>query len=66
MKPDMLLPVFVGFLPASFFFGDDGKLRPKVKQLTTVGVVRVIAGPEQCHAVIDIKRPYYRPVGATL
>ncbi|AUR02003.1 hypothetical protein PhaeoP88_04691 (plasmid) [Phaeobacter inhibens] len=37
------------------------KLRPEVSSYVSQGVVQVIAGPEMCHVVIDIQRPYHRP-----
>lgn len=61
-RPDMLLPVVVENLPASFVFQPDGRLRDKVARARDVGVVRVIAGPEKCHVIVDVKRPYFRGV----
>jgi hypothetical protein len=61
MMADMLLPVWVYNLPASFAFQPDGALRDKIRCLPK-GVVRVIAGPEECHVCVDVKRPYHRPI----
>ena len=52
------------YLPASFVFQPDGQLREKVARSRDMGVTRVIAGPERCHLIIDIKRPYYRALPA--
>ena len=60
MTADAYLPVIVENLPASFVFQPDGQLRMSVSRARDMGCVKVIAGPEQCHLVIDIKRPYYR------
>lgn len=59
---DMLLPVVVENLPIRFAFQPDGNLRDKVRHAVNLGVVKVIAGPEQCHMVIDVKRPYFRAI----
>ena len=58
------LPVLVTNLPASFVFQPDGALREKVSRAVALKVVRVIAGAEKCHVVVDVKRPYYYPVRA--
>jgi hypothetical protein len=55
------LPVLVTDLPASFVYQSDGALREKVSRAVAIKVVRVIAGAEKCHVVVDIKRPYYSP-----
>ena len=60
-KPDMLLPVVVHDLPAYFVFQPDGALRENVRRAVDQGVVRVVAGPEKCHVVVDVRRPYYHP-----
>jgi hypothetical protein len=60
------LPVLVTHLPAHFVFQPDGALREKVSRAVSIKVVRVIAGAEKCHVVVDIKRPYYYPVLAEL
>jgi len=62
MKADMLLPVTVRNQPIWFAFQPDGVLRDKVRRAVSMGVVKVIAGPEQCHLIVDVKRPYYKPV----
>lgn len=59
---DMLLPVLVENLPAAFVFQPDGHPRDKVRRSVSMGVTRVIAGPEQCHVIVDVKRPYFRPL----
>lgn len=61
--PDMLLPVTVRELPIRFAFQPDGQVRDKVFRAIKMGVVKIVAGPEKCHAVIDVKRPYFRPAG---
>lgn len=58
------LPVLVTDLPASFVYRPDGALREKVSRAVSMKVVRVIAGAEKCHVIVDIKRPYYYPVRA--
>lgn len=60
MKPDMLLPVTVRNQPITFAVQPCGMLRDKVRRAVNMGVVRVIAGPEKCHIVVDVKRPYFR------
>ena len=57
---DAYLPIVVKHLPAHMFF-DDAGLRPKIASYVRQGVVRVIAGAERCHVVIDIRRLYSRP-----
>ena len=59
-KPDMLLPVLVEELPIRFVLQPDGTLREKVCHAVELGCVKVIAGPERCHVVVDVKRPYFR------
>lgn len=58
---DAYLPHVVENVPAFFAFQPDGRLREKVSHAVALGVVRVIAGPEACHIVVDIRRPYSRP-----
>lgn len=58
---DAYLPVIVEDLPASFVFQPDGAVRQAIR-LMPPGLVKVIAGAEKCHVIIDIKRPYYRPL----
>jgi hypothetical protein len=60
------IPEIVTDLPASFVFQPNGALREKVSRAVAMKVVRVIAGAERCHVVVDIKRPYYFPVLAEL
>jgi hypothetical protein len=60
---DMLLPVWVYNLPASFAFQPDGRLREKIAALPK-GIVRVLAGPTECHVCVDVQRPYNRPISA--
>ena len=55
-----LLPVMVRDLPVSMVM-HGGNLRPDVRSYVDQGVVRVIAGPESVHLIIDVKRPYERP-----
>lgn len=55
------LPVIVTNLPANFVFQPDGAVREKVSRAVALKVVRVIAGAEKCHVVVDINRPYYYP-----
>ena len=62
----LYLPVTVTDLPAKFVFQPDGAMREKVSRAVTLGVVRVIAGAEKCNVVVDIKRPYFRPMAAEL
>lgn len=62
MAADAYLPVWVDDLPAEFVFQPGGLMRMRLKCAAKVGVVkRVIAGPERCHVLVDIKRPYCRP-----
>lgn len=60
MAPDMLLPVTVYDLPASFVFQPDGALREKIRYFVGIGVVSIAAGPTTCNVTVDVKRPYYR------
>lgn len=60
MKADAYLPVWVHDLPIAFAMQPGGALRDNVRRAVDMGVVRVIAGPTQCHVMVDIKRPYYR------
>lgn len=60
-KPDALLPIAVKNLPAHFVFQADGLVRPRFQECLDQGVICIIAGPEKCDVVIDIKRPYFRP-----
>jgi hypothetical protein len=58
------LPVTVHDLPSQYAFQPDGKLRDKVRHAVDMKVVRVIAGPEKCHVIIDVQRPYHRAITA--
>lgn len=60
------LPVTVTDLSASFVFQPDGAMREKVSRALSMKVVRVIAGAEKCHIVVDIKRPYFRAIAPEL
>ena len=62
--PDAMLPVWVYALPSAFAFQPDGALRGKVRSAVASGSCRVIAGPTECHVMIDVKRPYYRQMEA--
>ena len=57
---DAYLTVTVRDLPVGAVFFN-GALRPNVAEYVRQGVVKVVAGPEQCHVTIDIRRPYNRP-----
>jgi hypothetical protein len=61
MKADAYLPVWVEDLPADFAFQPDGKLRQRVAEAVSNGVVKVVAGPLRCHVRVDVRRPYWRP-----
>ena len=61
---DMYLPVTVHNLPIRFAFQPDGQLRERVRRAVDMGICRVIAGPEECHVVVDVKRPYFRAIAA--
>lgn len=56
------IPVAVADLPARFVFQPDGALRENISRAVAMKVVRVIAGAERCHVVVDTKRPYYLPM----
>lgn len=58
------LPHIVHNVPIAQLIGHDGKLLPNVAHYVAQGVVRVIAGPEQAHCVINIRRPYVRLAAA--
>lgn len=62
MKPHSHHPVWVTDLPAAFVFQPDGRLRERIARAVSMKVVRVVAGAERCHVMVDVKRPYYRPV----
>lgn len=59
---DMHLPVTVHEIPSDFFFQPDGALRDRFKYFVGIGVLRVIAGPQMCRAIVDVKRPYFLPI----
>lgn len=61
MSADAYLPVVLERIPAECFFEDSGRPRPHVEHHLRSGVLRLIAGPTQCHAIVDIRRPYSRP-----
>lgn len=61
MKADAHLPHIVHNVPVGWFIGHDGELMPRIRHYVAQGVVRVIAGPDQAHCVIDVQRPYCRP-----
>lgn len=65
MTADAYLPVIVERLPVRMVLRPDGMPRDKVRRAVDMGVVRVIAGPEECDVVIDVKRPYYRALCPT-
>jgi len=58
---DAYLPVMICNLPVAMFFQPGGALRQNIAAMPK-GVVRVIAGATECHCIIDIKRPYFRPI----
>lgn len=58
---DAYLPVVVGPVPVEWLIGDDGRLTANAIGYARQGVLRVIAGPLEAIAVIDIRRPYNRP-----
>ena len=57
---DVYLPHTVRHLPINVAMVG-GTLRPEVAHYVQQGVVRVIAGPEACDLIIDVRRPYTRP-----
>jgi hypothetical protein len=58
---DAYLPHTVHDLPIPFAFEDSGRLRASFEHYQRQGVIRVIAGAEACHVVVDVRRPYSRP-----
>lgn len=58
---DMYLPVMLRDWPSEWFFDPDGRCRRHVEHYLRINVLRLIAGPQQCHAIIDVRRPYSRP-----
>lgn len=61
MKPDAYLKHTVYDVPVDWLIGHDGALHPRVSDYVRQGVVKVIAGPERAHCVIDVMRPYHKP-----
>lgn len=61
MMADAYLPHMVHGVPAEHVFDSEGALFSRVRHYVGLGVVRIIAGPEQCHVWIDVRRPYWRP-----
>ena len=57
---DAYLPVCIRHLSIGFAF-DGHALKLNVRSYVDQGIVRVIAGPEACHLIVDIRRPYWRP-----
>lgn len=57
---DAYLPVWVRDLPIDMLVRGR-EVRPDIRHLVDAGVVRVVAGPEHAHVMIDIKRPYHLP-----
>ena len=58
---DAYLPHTVHDVPTAWVIGADGALLECVSHYVRQRVVRVIAGPEFCHVIVDVQRPYYRP-----
>ena len=61
MTADAYLPHTVHDVPVAWMIDADGVLFERVRHYVRQGVVRVIAGPEACHVIVDVQRPYYRP-----
>lgn len=59
---DAYLPVTVRDIPVDVVFDDTGAMRPNYAHAARLGVARIIAGPTLCDVVVDIRRPYYRPL----
>lgn len=50
-------------LPARMVFQPGGQLRMNVQRAIDIGAVkRIVAGAEAVHILIDIRRPYNRPI----
>jgi hypothetical protein len=62
MKADQYLSETVYNLPAQFVFQPGGQLREKVARAVSMSAAKVIAGPTECHLVLNIKWPYYKGV----
>jgi hypothetical protein len=53
-------------LPADFVFAGRA-LREKVGHYRQIGVIKkIIAGPEACNILIDVREPYTKPVWAKI
>lgn len=61
MMADAYLPHTVYDVPVAWVIDSEGALFERVRHYVRQGVVRVIAGPEACHVIVDVQRPYYRP-----
>ena len=61
MTADAYLPHTVYDVPVAWVIDSEGALFERVRHYVRQGVVRVIAGPEACHVIVDVQRPYYRP-----
>ena len=61
MMADAYLPHTVYDVPVVWVIDSEGALFERVRHYVRQGVVRVIAGPEACHVIVDVQRPYYRP-----
>ena len=55
------LPHIVHNVPAQWVFGSNGKPLQKIQHYMDQRIVRIIAGPNHCHVVIDVRRPHRRP-----
>ena len=61
MMADAYLPHTVYDVPVVWVIDSEGALFERVRHYVRQGVVRVIAGPEACHVIVDVQRPYHRP-----
>ena len=60
---DAHLSVWFENLPARTVFQPGGQLRINVQRAIDIGAVkRIVDGAEVAHILIDIKRPYSRPI----
>lgn len=64
MSADAYLPHWLHRVPCQHVFHPGGRLRENVYHAVKQKVVRVIAGPLECHVMIDVQRPYFRAVMA--
>ena len=55
------LPHVVEYVPVHWVLDPSGSLYERFRHYVQQGVVRIITGPEFCHVVVDVRRPYYRP-----